>query len=337
MSDRWGGVLRGVFGGALGALATVGGVAGGWGAYSALGVDHAVALPPAIDAERREFRSREAGVVGYYAAREVGGRPLVLVHSVNAAASAYEMRPLFEAYRHRRPTYALDLPGYGFSERGERPYTPALFTAALVELLEREVREPGPVDVIALSLGCEFAAAAALALPERVGSLALISPSGLGWQRGPLSEAERAESAATSARLLRGFARPLWSQPFYDLLVSPPSIRYFLQQSFQGKPDAGLIAYDYATSHQPGARFAPLSFISGALFTRDILPTVYERVEQPTLVLYDRDAFVSFDALPALCERRPNWRAARISPTRGLPHFDELAQTTAALERFWGA
>lgn len=327
---------RAVAGGLAGTLATLGGLTSGWLAYSALAIDHQVFLPPAIEAERRTFHSPVAGEISYYAAREVAGRPLVLIHSVNAAASAYEMRPLFEAYRRQRPVYALDLPGFGFSERGDRDYTPALFAAAISDLLTGEVREAGPVDLVALSLGSEFAALVARALPEWVRTLTLISPSGLGYQGGPLTEVERAERERTSDRLLSSFAFPLWSQPFYDLLVTPPSIRYFLQKSFVGAPDDGLAAYDYATSHQPGARHAPLHFISGKLFTRDILPTTYARVDQPTLVLYDQDGFVSFGQLPELLKRRPNWHAVRITPTLGLPHFEQRERTIAALDQFWG-
>ncbi|HEY8600286.1 MAG TPA: alpha/beta fold hydrolase [Thermomicrobiales bacterium] len=325
-------------GGSLaGLVAVLGGAAVGWGAYSALALDHQLPLEPAIAAEQRRFRSETAGEIHYYLAREASGRPLVLVHSINAAASAYEMRPLFDAYRTHRPVYAPDLPGFGFSERSDRDYSPALYTAALADLLTNEVQEEGAVDIVALSLGSEFAALAALALPERIRSLTLISPSGLGRPGGAFSAEERAERAQSSARVLRSFSVPLWSQPFYDLLVSPPSIRYFLKQSFVGEPDAGLVAYDYRTAHQPGARFAPLHFVSGKLFTRDIRPTVYERLTQPVLVIYDEDNFVSFDQLPALLKDHTNWHEARIVPTRGLPQFEQLPATIAALDHFWSA
>jgi pimeloyl-ACP methyl ester carboxylesterase len=272
--------------------------------------------------------------LSYYVAREATGRPLVLLHSINAAASAYEMRPLFEAYRGQRPVYALDFPGYGFSQRGERAYTPALFTAAIEDLLQSQVREDAAVDLIALSLGSEFAARAALELGGRIRSLALISPTGF-QPRPEESSEERAKRLRSGERLLRGFSFPLWSQPFYDLLTTRASIRYYLNKSFAGAPDPGMVEYDHATSHQPGSRFAPLSFISGQLFTRDIRETVYERLTQPTLVLYDRDEFTSFDALPTTLERRPNWVTERVAPTKGLPHFEQLGKTTATLDRFW--
>jgi hypothetical protein len=60
------------------------------------------------------------------------GRPLLLIHSVNAAASSAEVRPLEERYRHSRRVYSMDLPGFGLSERAPRPYSPRLMTDAVL-------------------------------------------------------------------------------------------------------------------------------------------------------------------------------------------------------------
>jgi pimeloyl-ACP methyl ester carboxylesterase len=40
----------------------------------------------------------------------------MLLHSINAAPSAYEVKPLFEQMRHTHRVFAPDLPGYGFSD-----------------------------------------------------------------------------------------------------------------------------------------------------------------------------------------------------------------------------
>jgi pimeloyl-ACP methyl ester carboxylesterase len=228
--------------------------------------------------------------------------------------------------------YALDLPGFGFSERANRVYTPQLYTEAIIDLIERQIGEPA--DVIALSLGSEFAARAALQRPDLIRSLALISPSGFTLKGDKPASQSASESPAKDAAYAV-LAFPLWSQGFYDVLVTRKSIYSFLRQSFYGEVDVGLAEYDYLTAHQPGARYAPLFFVSGQLFSPDIYETVYRHLTQPVLVLHDQDAYVSFERLPELMQERPNWQAIRVAPTRGLPHFEQLAATTDALDGFW--
>lgn len=299
--------------------------AAGWIAYSRKVIDHSLPLPNAVNAPRQLLSSAACGMLNFYADRSGTGRPLVLLHAINAAASACETRPLFHHYQGRRPVFALELPGFGFSERSKRVYSAQLYQNAITEFLEREVK--APADVVALSLSGEFAAAAALARPELFASLSLISPSGLGARNG---------SGDTDSRLsdiaYRAFSYPLWGQALFDLLVTRRSIRWFLQQSFVGPVDEGLVEYSYLTAHQIGAHHAPLHFISGRLFTRDVAGRVYERLSVPTLAIYDQDPYTRFDLLPRVLERNPQWRAERIRPTRGLPHFEKPDETIRALD-----
>ena len=53
-------------------------------------------LPAAIDAPCHRIQIASAGCLSYYEDSDVEGRPLVLLHSINAAPSAMEMRRLFE-------------------------------------------------------------------------------------------------------------------------------------------------------------------------------------------------------------------------------------------------
>lgn len=309
--------------GATGAIVVA--AVGGWIVYSALGVNHNMMLPAAVDAERTQIDIEGIGKVNYYVDRAQGGRPLVLVHSINAAASAFEMKPLFEHYRTSRPVYVLELPGYGFSDRSDRRYSPALFVEAIGAFLQSEVGEEA--DVIALSLSSEFAASVALAQPSLVRSLALISPTGFGEPRSVPQE--------TSERIHGFVTFPLWSQALYDLLALRPSIAYFLNKNFAGSAPSDIIEYAYLTSHQPGAKNAPFYFLSTQLFTWDIRESVYEQLETPTVVLYDQDPNVGFEMLPTALEQNVNLRTARIAPSFGLPHWEHPTETAEALDEFW--
>jgi pimeloyl-ACP methyl ester carboxylesterase len=281
-------------------------------------------LPEALAAPRRTLTSSQR-TVSFYVDDSGGGTPLVLVHSINAAPSAFEMKPLFERYRGTRPVYAPDLPGFGLSDRSRRRYSPQLYADALLDLLDQAVG--APADMVAFSLGAEFAARAALAAPGRIRSLALLSPTGLSRRTPP-------QGPVTTG--LHGFLDlPGLGSGLYQLLVSRRSIRYFLGQSFVGEPPEEMVDYAYHTSHQPGARHAPLYFLSGQLFTPEARTELYEPLELPVLVLHDRDANVSFEHLDDLVAQRPNWRAERIQPTLGIPHWEKPEETAAAMERFW--
>jgi pimeloyl-ACP methyl ester carboxylesterase len=41
---------------------------------------------------------------------------MLLVHSMNLAGSSAEMAPLFQHHQRDRRVYAIDLPGFGFSD-----------------------------------------------------------------------------------------------------------------------------------------------------------------------------------------------------------------------------
>ncbi|WP_342450044.1 alpha/beta hydrolase [Thiorhodococcus minor] len=289
---------------------------------------HNIPLPEAIPAEREELVSADGIRLAYYVDRSAQGRPLLLIHSVNAAASSYEVRPLFEHYAGRRPVYSLDLPGFGHSDRSPRDYSPERYGHAIAELLGRVIGEPA--DVLALSLGCEFAARAALLAPERLASLALISPTGFGAKPIPTPS-----KFGAAARLL---SLPALSQGLYDLVASRRSISYFLGLCFVGDPPEAMIDYAYATSHQPGARHAPLTFLSMRLFTPDAITALYEPLGAlPVLVIADQDPFVGFERLGPFLLQHPSWRRVGLPPHRGLPQWERLEDTLLTLDQFWAS
>ncbi|WP_295542905.1 alpha/beta hydrolase [uncultured Thiohalocapsa sp.] len=284
-----------------------------------------VSLPPAVDAPREVYATPALKEISWYADGPEGTRPLVLLHSINAAPSVFEMKPLFEHYRAERRVFAPDLPGFGFSDRSDRPYSPALYAEAITAFLTDVVK--APADVVAFSLSAELAARACLAAPDRFATLALLSPTGFSNRRLPSGDVGKA--------LHRVFTLPGLGPGLYSLLTRRGGIRFFLRQSFVGEPPDELIDYAYATSHQPGAMHAPYRFLSGQLFTRNAVDTLYAKLALPVLVVYDKDANVTFDRLPELLESHANWRATKVEPTLGVPQWERPTRTIAALNEFW--
>lgn len=290
-----------------------------------VGKDHP-RLPDALNATCESFETAGGWRLAYYADRTHDGRPLVLVHSINAASSSFEMRPLFEHYRASRPVYSLDLPGFGHSERRLSGYSPDVYARAIADFLTQVVQ--GPADVVALSLSGEFAARAALLASARLTSLVLISPTGFGAQSLPSPRASR--------RIQRLLDLPLVGRTLYGLVASRRSIGHFLGRSFVGAVPEEMIDYAHATSHQPGARHAPLTFLSMGLFTPNAIEALYAPLEDlSVLVIADQDPYIRFEYLPDFIAAHPNWHLLGLAPHRGLPHWEKLDETTAALDAFW--
>lgn len=281
-------------------------------------------LKQAIDAPVAELPVSAGACLRYYHDRSASGRPLVLIHSINAAPSAMEIKPLFEHYRSQRPVYAPDLPGFGLSTRGPLPYSPEFFADSIARFLREVVAEPA--DIVALSLSAEFAARACLLEPTLVRSLTLVSPTGLQEREPPGPDTVR--------KLRRLFGLPGMGG-LYKVLTTRPSIRFFLDKAFVDKSPEPVVDYAWQTSHQRGASHSAFAFLSMGLFTPAAMTSLYAAIQAPTLVLYDQDPNVSFERLPALLQANSQCQAQRLAPSNGLPHWDETARCCATLDAFW--
>lgn len=323
---------KGILWGLGGLITAILGTIAGWIVYSKRFINHHLGLGGALDADRQNFQSKNAGRLSYYADLSGKGVPIVLLHSINAAPSAFEMMPIFDQFRGKRPVYALDLPGFGYSERSDRLYSPRLFQEAITEFLQEIVGKPA--DLVTLSLSGEFAALTAVHYPDLVRSLVMISPTGFKQPRMD-KITQRARKRGAKSKAYTFLAIPLWNRPIYDLISSRPSIQFFLNKSFEGLVPESFVDYAYHTAHQPGAQYAPTYFLSGKLFTPAVRTTVYKALTQPALVIYDRDPYTNFEMLPGLLQEKENWQSVRVSPTKGLPHWEQPERTFKALSEFW--
>ncbi|MGJ5179160.1 alpha/beta fold hydrolase [Bradyrhizobium oligotrophicum] len=296
-------------------------------------------MPPPLAAPRFELADPQVGRITCYA----DGPPapsrqpaLLLIHSVNAAASAYEIKPLFEHYRRSRQVYALDLPGFGLSDRADRIYTPRLMTDAILLAANEISRRHGgaAIDAVAVSLGCEFAARAGTEAPNLFRTLGLISPTGFDRRAEAAAKKGGDKDATRAMPWLRNiFTVPLWKHRFFSLLTSRASIRFFLRKTFGRKDiDEGLLEYDYITTHQPGAENAPYSFVSGYMFSVHALK-LYLGLAMPVWMVHGvRGDFVDYGGKHAV-EGLPNWRI-QVMQTGAMPHFEQLDIVVASYDDF---
>ena len=281
----------------------------------------------ALDADRMLI-----GALNCYVAGD--GPPLLLVHGVSATASAADVRPVFERFKATHTVFALDLPGFGLSDRSQRDHTPQRMTDAIHTVTDQIRRRCGrqPVDALAVSLGCEFVARAAVEHPADFAHLAFVSPTGLDGTR------ERFDPRGSTREIpwLRSLiTHPLLAGGLYRLLTQPAVVRLGLQRTWgSAHIDETLCAHAVNTARAPDAAHAPLDHLSGRLFSADI-HRIYKSLTQPVWLSRGvRGNATDVRALRWLGPAHP-WRQT-IFATGGMPFFEMQEAFAAELADFLG-
>lgn len=255
-----------------------------------------------INAPQQFYRWR-GHRIAYYV--DGDGPPLLLVHSINAAASAFEMRRPFERLRAGRRVYAIDLLGYGGSDRPARRYSAVDYVALIGEFARDVVGAGAPV--IASSLGAAFTIKAAALNPDLFGPMVLICPVGI-------SQLAQPAKPGTSYALLRSRA----GDAIFAGLSSRPSSRLFLKQQAYYDPnciDEATLDGFYNAAHQPGAKYAPICFVT-MLLNCDVSAD-FGKLTQPILIVWGKQSTTTpVSKAQEFLERNPRARLEVIDGAR---------------------
>ncbi|HEX8792679.1 MAG TPA: alpha/beta fold hydrolase [Polyangiaceae bacterium] len=138
-------------------------------------------LPPPHRDPRapRCHRVKADGVTSFYLeAGERGAPPVVLLHGLGATCASF-LPTLWDLSRDHH-VIAVDLPGFGESDKPVRPLTPAYFAQWLAALLDALAIDRA--HFVGNSMGGRVALEMGLRHPSRVRTLGLLAPS-LAWRR----------------------------------------------------------------------------------------------------------------------------------------------------------
>ena len=284
----------------------------------------------ALGGEARFFAWKHGRV--FYKAGGVEGStlPVVLVHGVGAGASSFMWRKNFDELARDFRVYALDLLGFGFSDKpATTPYSADLY----VELIADFIREiaGAPANIIASSLGAAYAIRVADEHPDLVDSMILNAPTG--------SDTFNLRPGMAGAAFYGLLQSPVLGTSFYNVMASERSIRDYARKHLfydSAKVTDRLVTNLYATSHQQGAQHAIAAFLSGYLNTDT--RAAFSRLKQRVVLVWGKqDATIPLEKAKRLLELNPRatlevFDECRMMPEQEHPErFNELARTAFRL------
>jgi pimeloyl-ACP methyl ester carboxylesterase len=234
----------------------------------------------ALGGEGHFFPWKHGRVFYKAAGTETPGVPLIFIHGVGAGASSFMWRKNFDELSKDFRVFALDLLGFGFSDKpASAPYSADLY----VELITDFIREVSgyPANIVASSLGAAYAIRVADEHPELINSMVLNGPAG--------SDALNRRPGMAGAAFYGLLQSPVLGTSFYNVMASERSIRDYARDNLfydHHRVTDRLVANLYATSHQAGAQHAIAAFLAGYLNTDTQSP--FSRLTQPIVLVWGK-------------------------------------------------
>jgi pimeloyl-ACP methyl ester carboxylesterase len=259
--------------------------------------------------------------------------PLLLLHTPELAASAYEMRKILEPLAQHYRVYAPDLIGFGFSDRLAIDYSAEIFVTLCRDFLTDVVKQPA--TLVASRISCNYAVATAANTPDVCERLVLISPVALGGMQGQATLLPALTSGIPFMKLWPQLLQtPLVKWLLYPMLSTRFALRSVLAKQHGHISEADLDYY-YAASHQIGAQHASMALLAGDL-AQDVSQQL-ATLQQPTLVIWgDRGLN---DARHIASQQDLSWMQAhtRLSllPGAGLAVHEERPETVITTILAW--
>jgi pimeloyl-ACP methyl ester carboxylesterase len=273
-------------------------------------------LNPPLPGDQGTYRWRGIDVA-YTEAGDPEDPDLVLLHGVNAAGTSREFDAVFGRLAERHHVIAPDLPGFGHSGRPPLLYSASLYESFVADFLADLTED---AVCVASSLTCAYAVSAA----DRtdVSRLVLVCPS--------------ADSIGDRDVFRRSLLRlPLVGTAAFNLLASKPSIRYFSADhgyyDSSNKPEEE-VEYQWQSAHQPGARYAPASFVSGFLDSETDLAAAVGDLDVPVTLVWGREAEINPLSAGRDLAEAADARLVVVDYARLLPHAEHPDEFLDAVE-----
>jgi pimeloyl-ACP methyl ester carboxylesterase len=253
--------------------------------------------------------------------------PLVLVHGLGDEADSW--RRVFVALAAQRRVIALDLPGFGRSERPHRAYTTAFFAQTLAALLDKHQIERAVLA--GSSMGAAVIQRLALARPALAERLILIDgalptfPGGPPPALLPFLTPGLGELAYTSLRKSQQAAYDTLRPYYVNLDGLPEQERAFLWERVWAR---------VWSNGQRRAYFSALRWLTAERLLRaNEFARRLARLRTPTLVIWGaQDAIAPPSAAYAIAAVLPDAHVEILDPCGHLPHQDRPDDVVTLIE-----
>lgn len=265
-----------------------------------------------------------------YYAKKGKGEPVLLLHGTETGSSAYEWRSMIGTLAESYTVYAIDLPGYGRSDKEKMLYTNYLYVDAVTSFVKKVIGKK--TAIVTSGASSSIAVMAANSRPDLFGPLIMIAPESPDEMIRKPAPAEIALSRLMRLPLIGTFAYVMASSRF---LIQKRIRMSDYGRTRQDSNEMAAAQWEAAHLGGPDARYQLLSRL-GAYTKLNVIFAV-KKLKNPICIIYGSEDPNAEKTLDVYRHFAPAIREVKIQNAKNHPHLAHPGRIAAFCSEFIGA
>lgn len=276
--------------------------------------------------EKGEFYQWRLGKIHYTVKGK--GKPILLVHGIGAGSSLLEWKKNQEELSKSYRVYALDLLGFGFSDKPKTTYTTYLYVSLILDFIQNVIQTP--VCAVGSSLSADFLVMSCHMNAKWFKKMILIEPTGL--------TSKMAQNKDISLRRL--LESPMIGTAFYHIITSKAFCKSFLEKNIffakelASKEEVWKDYYIMSHIGGYGTKYPIASFITG--FMNLNIEQALKECKIPLYFVWGENAILNpADTMEQFEILKPRSKYILFEQTRQLPHYENATEFNHLVKEFF--
>lgn len=253
------------------------------------------------------------------------GTPLLLLHDLTAGSSSYEFCKIIDELAEKHEVYAVDLLGYGLSDKPIITYTSYLYVQSIIDFIKNVIGKK--TDILATGDSSSIAVMCAHNDGEVIDRIVLINPQSI-------NQLNRIPSKRTKLLKLL-IDTPVLGTFVYNMVTTKEAFRKLFAEKYFYNPgmiSKGILDAYREASHQPdcNAKYTFASYM-GRYMNTNIVHAL-KQIDHSIYILYGTEKLDNQTTVDTYLSYNQSIEAFSISYTRQYPHLEKSKAVLDQLE-----
>lgn len=262
-----------------------------------------------------------------YYTKQGSGKPLLLIHDLQAGASNYEWNKIESELAKTHKVYTIDLPGCGQSEKPQLTYTNFFYVQLLCDFIKQEIGEK--TDIIASGYSGSFTIMACRNNSELFDKILLINPPGFTQLNQFPNKNSRLQKLILET--------PVFGTMIFNILMSRRNIEYLFSEKLFFNPfrmDSEFLDRFYESAHTDACKSKYVYASQIGKYTNINIKNSLQEINHSIYIIEGKHEESGKKIVDTYIDANPAIEASYVEHAKHFPHLENSEEFLNQTEIF---